>query len=501
MCRPIHSILIIAALASLLAARCVTAFIGITSDRLRHHHHHRHSLQRSDCKRHFKTHLFSKNKYKNETDEPKPSQNQLLLDLESKLDYDGRISSKVSSSDDDAITSSDDDNEHDDATSSSSSTHRCALVTILGLPNMGKSTLLNALLSDDLAIATSRPQTTRHAILGVMTTDHSQICLTDTPGIIGNPAYRLQEGMMDVVNGAVRDCDLFLVVTDVYSGGKMMDSYEDDDDDDIDNLDKMGIGEDMLIKLQQSHRPVIVVVNKVDLVADTDESVYTNTPVKAIQTIQKWRSVLPDAFAIIPTCAANGPEDQGVVALRSILLANDPDVNVGAAIRNLGRPVAGMFPANASIMPSNEEAKAILPIGPPLYHEDFFTDRTDRFCASELIRETLFESFKKEMPYCCEVRIETFDESRRYLDEDSPGGNNNKKNKSMIRIGAVILVERDSQKGIVVGKGGQKIKDVGMDARKKLQAFFGVKIFLDLRVKVDKNWRSNKDKLKQYGYM
>jgi GTP-binding protein Era len=364
---------------------------------------------------------------------------------------------------------------------------------------MGKSTLLNALLSDDLAIATSRPQTTRHAILGVMTTDYSQICLTDTPGIIGNPAYRLQEGMMDVVNGAVRDCDVFLVVTDVYSGGKM---DSDDDNDDDNSLEKMGIGEDMLMKLKQSQRPVIVVVNKVDLVADTDESVYTNTPVKAIQTIQKWRSVLPDAFAIIPTCAANGPDDQGVVALRSILLANDPDVNVGAAIRNLGRPVVGMFAANLGGMPTNEEAKAILPLGPPLYHADFFTDRTDRFCASELIRETLFESFKKELPYCTEVRIETFDESKRYLDEESSdGGSNKTKNKSMIRIGAVILVERDSQKGIVVGKGGQKIKDVGVDARRKLQAFFGVKIFLDLRVKVDKNWRDNKDKLKQYGYM
>ena len=311
---------------------------------------------------------------------------------------------------------------------------------------------------------------------------------------------------MDVVNGAVRDADVFLVVTDVYSGGKMMmDNNENDVDADADdNLDKMGIGEDMLVRLQQCHRPVIVVVNKVDLVAETDESVYTNTPVKAIQTIQKWRSVLPDAFAIIPTCAANGPDDLGVVALRSILSANDPDVNVGAAIRNLGRPVAGMFPANCN-MPTNEETRAILPLGPPLYHADFFTDRTDRFCASELIRETLFECLKKEMPYCCEVRIETFDESKRYLDEDSPGGgsnNNNKtKNKSMIRIGAVILVERDSQKGIVVGKGGQKIKDVGMDARKKLQAFFGVKIFLDLRVKVDKNWRSNTDKLKQFGYM
>ncbi|KAK1738714.1 GTPase Era family protein [Skeletonema marinoi] len=513
MCLSIHHVFTLVALTSFsVAARSTIAFVGkpISQSHNRHtaSHHKKLYLPSSlpstvGVSKRLTSHLYGKDKYKNDSDTPKLTQNELLLQLETKLEYDGRISSKVSQQDN-AITSSDDDEtttDDDNEETVVSSTHRCALVTILGLPNMGKSTLLNALLSDDLAIATNRPQTTRHAILGVMTTDHSQICLTDTPGIIGSPAYRLQEGMMDVVNGAVRDCDVFLVVTDVYSGGKMDMDGDDDDDDDDENLDKMGIGEDMLVRLQQAHRPVIVVVNKVDLVADTDESVYTNTPVKAIQTIQKWRSVLPDAFAIIPTCAANGPDDQGVVALRSILLANDPDVNVGAAIRNLGRPVAGMFPSSSGGMPTNEEAKAILPLGPPLYHADFFTDRTDRFCASELIRETLFETLKKEMPYCCEVRIEIFDESKRYLDEDSPSGSNNKKNKSMIRIGALILVERDSQKGIVVGKGGQKIKDVGMDARKKLQAFFGVKIFLDLRVKVDKDWRSNKEKLKQYGYM
>jgi GTP-binding protein Era len=128
---------------------------------------------------------------------------------------------------------------------------------------------------------------------------------------------------------------------------------------------------------------------------------------------------------------------------------------------------------NTEGMISNNEAVDLLPIGPPLYHPDFFTDRTDRFCASELIRETLFETLGKELPYCCEVRVETFDESKRYLDEDSVGSG---KNKSMIRIGATILVERDSQKGIVVGKGGQQIKDLGMNARKKLQVFFDTKV-------------------------
>ena len=343
---------------------------------------------------------------------------------------------------------------------------------------------------------------------------------------------------MDAVKGAVKDADVFLVVVDVYSGlekeKKDGDDNDDDDEDGTTTDGDLGLPEETMMKLRQAYRPVIVCVNKVDLVADDDDddiveldngekkkssssSVYVNTPAKAIQTIQKWRSALPDAFAILPTCAADGPNDPGVVALRSILLANDPNVDVGSAIRGLGRPLPAMFATTKSggggmvMMISNEEARAILPVGPPLYHPDFFTDRTERFCASELIWETLFENLGKELPYCCEVRVETFDESERYDGEDDEGededvygvvkSNKKKKNKPMVRIGAMILVERDSQKGIVVGKGGQKIKDVGVDARRKLEEFFGVKVFLDLRVKVDKNWRNNKDKLKQFGYM
>ncbi|EED87859.1 predicted protein [Thalassiosira pseudonana CCMP1335] len=374
------------------------------------------SIRSTSSTHHQHTVLFAEsgNKY---AKEDKQTQQELLQTLESKFDYEGRIASKVG----------DGDNSSTD-TSTTNPSHRCALVTILGKPNMGKSTLLNSLLSDNLAIATSRPQTTRHAILGVMTSDHNQLCLTDTPGIIDKTAYKLQDGMMDVVKGAVKSADLFLVVTDEE------DPY-------------LGIGEDTVKMIKQMEKPVIVCVNKVDLASVDKSSVYVNTPPLAVQTIGKWRALLPNAFAIIPTCAANVD---------------------------------------------------LLPIGPPLYHPDFFTDRTDRFCASELIRETLFETLGKELPYCCEVRVETFDESKRYLDEDSVGSG---KNKSMIRIGATILVERDSQKGIVVGKGGQQIKDLGMNARKKLQVFFDTKIFLDLRVKVDKNWRNNAEKLKKYGYM
>lgn len=387
-------------------------------------------------------------------DAPKAaSQQELLRELESKLSYEGRIVSK--STDDDEIP------------------HRCALLTILGRPNMGKSTLLNAVLDDNLAITTNRPQTTRHAILGVMNSDYSQICLTDTPGIIEKTAYKLQEGMMDVVQGAVKTGDVFLVVTDACE------SYNEVKDRgiDVDEIQEedpyLGIGEDLVMKLRKYEKPVIVCVNKVDTVAEDESTVYVNTPLRAIETIQKWRTLLPDAFAILPICAAAGPDDPGVVALRSILSANDPDVDVPAAIRGLGRPVPGMFKDKPML--TNEDAREILPIGPPLYDPDFFTDRTDRFCASELIRETLFEKLGKELPYCCEVRIESFDESKRYLDELD---NDEKKRRSMIRIGATILVERDSQKGIVVGKGGNQIKEVGMDARNKLQKLFGTKVSL-----------------------
>lgn len=504
-------------------------------------------------------------------------QRELLFDLESKLDYEGRISSRLISISS-AVTTYDDKiiGEEDDyiptvtMTAHQQPQHRCGLITILGMPNMGKSTLLNAVLADNLAIVNPRPQTTRHAILGVMTHNNTQLCLTDTPGLIGNPAYKMQEGMMDVVRSSVRDADIYLVVTDVYSGrgynnwGEgIVEMERNNNDQDEEGEGIMGIGTDMLNRLRTSGRPVIVCVNKVDLVTNAFSASSSsssgdniNTPTRAAYTIQKWRSILPNAFAILPTCAANGPNDVGVVALRSILLANEVDINidVGASIRALGRPVPGMFPIDnhdsdaaagatttiatttmpifkSSSLSFDERCKEIIPIGPPLYHSDFFTDRTDRFCASELIREVLFTSLGKELPYCCEVRVETFDELRRYVDNDDGNtsddddidddddndddsddniNNNNdddvisntKKNKAgLIRIGATILVERDSQKGIVVGKGGIKIRDVGIAARKKLQDFFGCKVILDLRVKVDKNWRNDVEKLKKYGYM
>ena len=345
----------------------------------------------------------------------------LLADLDGRLDYEGRMPSGASN-----------------PGSPSDGEHRCALLTILGRPNMGKSTLLNALLDERLAIATRRPQTTRHAILGVVTGERTQLAVTDTPGIIPDPAYGLQRGMMDAVRGAVNSADVYLVVTDVYSG-RAKEGEECDE--------TLGLGGDMHGRLRRYGKPVLVAVNKADLAAEADggDGVYANTPPMAVETVRRWRSALPDAFAVVPCCAASGPSDPGVAALRSILLANDPGVDVGGAVRALGRPVPGMF-AGDGRTPSPGECAKIVPAGPPLYHPDFLTDRTDRFCASELVRETLFERTGKELPYCSEVRVVSFDESRRYLDEevgaDGSGG------KASIRIDAEILVERKTQKGM-----------------------------------------------------
>ena len=346
---------------------------------------------------------------------------------------------------------------------------RCGFVGIVGAPNMGKSTMLNALIYTDLCVATNRPQTTRHAILGVLTTEDCQLCFHDTPGVIEDPAYKLQEGMMEAVKGTLKSSEVLLVVTDLFST-----PIPDDN---------------LFAKLQKSNRPTIVVINKVDLAdkvnPNSDENDEAGRTITVFDAVARWRELLPNAMAIIPACASRGPDDVGVKAIRQ-LLTGGPDVP--AAIRDLGRPIPGMFKEGVQFI-SNEEAKRILPVSPPLYDEDTLTDRSERFFASEMIRATLFEKLKKEMPYCCEVRVTEFKEPK--PDDKNPA----------IRIKATILVERDSQTGIVVGKGGQKIKDVGVDARKRLEDFFGEKVHLDLFVKVDREWRRDEKKLKEYGYL
>lgn len=362
----------------------------------------------------------------------------------------------------------------------SSHPHRSGFLSLIGAPNMGKSTLLNALLSQTLCTVTPRPQTTRHAILGVLTSTEPdlpcQLCFWDTPGVIGDPAYRLQEGMMEAVKGAFVDSDVILVVTDLF--GTVI-------PDDV-----------MFQKLVQTDRKIIVAVNKVDLAervgeddpeeatVDEAELRYKRT-VRISSAVQKWRKLLPQAIAVIPLTASNGGDDPGVVALRTLLLGGK---DVPKAFRDLGRPVEGMFPDGKRTI-TDEEALGIIPEGPPLYGEDALTDRSERFFASEIIRAALFLNLGKEIPYCCEVRIAQFREPKPY------------DRKQVTRITADICVERISQKGIVVGKGGEKIRAVGVDARKELEDFLQGKVHLSLNVKVDKNWRRDEDKLKAYGYL
>lgn len=405
----------------------------------------------------------------------------LLQELDQKIDaYEGRLPSK---------------NDLDNLQQ-----HRCGFVGIVGAPNMGKSTLLNALLKEDLCIATRRPQTTRHAILGVMSSATRQCCLLDTPGVLqGEGAYKLQANMMEAVKGALKDSDVLLVVTDMFST-----PIPDDE---------------IFRRLAVTHKPVLVVVNKIDLEGraqrpvevpydekkkemDQEEEEEFEKTYTVAEAVAKWRALLPNALAIIPLAASGDSssedssessftdEHPGITLLRQILVGsgNDKEDDIPASIRALGRPVPGMFRTGVRTL-TNDDARTLLPEGPPLYDDDFLSDRSVRFFCSELVRESLLESqyLKKELPYCCEVQITEFREPR--------------KENEITRIEATIFVERDGQKAIVVGKNGSVIKQVGIVAREKIEKFLdGEKIFLQLRVKVDKDWRKKDDALTKYGY-
>lgn len=342
---------------------------------------------------------------------------------------------------------------------------RCGFVTVMGAPNMGKSTLLNALLEEDLCIATARPQTTRHAILGLMSTDKCQVCLVDTPGVIEDPAYELQEGMMEAVTGAVATSDVLLVVTDVFST-----PIPDDE---------------LFLKVQRTRKPVLVAINKIDLAKKVNKAAEENRDktVTVEEAVAFWRAQLPNALCILPLSASQGINNVGVVAMRRILTGG-PDVP--SAIRAMGRPIPGMFLGDTQFV-TDDACRELLPISPPLYDPETLTDRPERFIASEIVRSALFQVLKKELPYCCEVRIREFKEP--------------KEEGEVIRIAADVLVERDSQKVIVIGKNGAQVKEIGVIAREKLEAFFRHQIFLNLSVKVDKDWRKNTRKLTEYGYM
>ena len=289
--------------------------------------------------------------------------------------------------------------------------HRAGFVNIIGNPNVGKSTLMNALVGEKLSIVTAKAQTTRHRIMGIVNGDDWQIVYSDTPGIL-RPNYRLQQNMLDFVDTAIGDADVILYVTDT--------------------VEKPDKNEEYIRKLQKLECPVILVLNKIDI----------STQDKVMELMGWWKDKLPGA-EIFPTSA-----------IEKFNLDN-------------------IF--NAIV--------AALPVAPAWYDKDVFTVQNLRFFASEILREKIFLNYSDEIPYSCQVEIEEFKEGAQRYD-----------------IKAVIYVMRESQKGIVIGKGGAALKKTGTDARIEMEDFFQKKVFLTTFVKVDPDWRENRKELKRFGY-
>ena len=293
--------------------------------------------------------------------------------------------------------------------------HKAGFVSIIGKPNVGKSTLMNVLVGERLSIITSKAQTTRHRIMGILNGQHNgvdfQLVYSDTPGII-LPKYELHKSMMSFVHSSLEDADIILFVTDIFE------KY--DEDDVINKLARI------------NHVPVLLLINKIDLA--TEEQVQ--------EKIAHWRERFPTQ-AIIPISALG-------------------QKNIGSIFDTI---------VNS------------LPTHPPYFEKDELTDKPERFFASAIIREKIFKNYKKEIPYSCEVAITAFKE------EDN-----------IIRISSEIYVERVTQRAIIIGHKGESIKKVGIQAREELEKFFGKKVFLEQFVKVEPEWRSKAQKLKQFGY-
>ncbi len=290
--------------------------------------------------------------------------------------------------------------------------HKSGFVNIIGNPNVGKSTLMNALVGEKLSIITSKAQTTRHRIMGIVNGEDFQIVYSDTPGIL-TPNYKLQESMMKFVTGALKDADIILYVTDTVEKG--------------DEASEKVVG-----KIKLSGIPVIVVINKIDL---SDQASY-----EAMAAL--WKERLPQA-EVIPVSALH-------------------NFNVGKLFDTI---------------------TGLLPEGEAFYPKDALTDKTMRFFASEIIREKVFLNYQKEIPYSVEISIDEY--------KEEPG---------IDRISATIYVARDSQKGIIIGHKGEMLKKVGTAARIELEKFLDKKVFLQLHVKVNDNWRESERQLKKFGY-
>ena len=289
--------------------------------------------------------------------------------------------------------------------------HKSGFVNIVGNPNVGKSTLMNRLVGERISIITSKAQTTRHRIMGIVNTDDMQIVYSDTPGVL-RPNYKLQESMLNFSTSALADADVLLYVTDV-----------------IETPDK---NNEFIQKVRQQSAPILLLINKIDL---TDQE-------KLVKLVEEWKELLPQA-EIIPISAAT-------------------KFNVDYVMKRI---------------------KDLLPDSPPYFDKDQWTDKPARFFVNEIIREKILLYYDKEIPYSVEVVVEEFKEDAK-----------------KIHIHAVIYVERDSQKGIIIGKQGKALKKVATEARRDLERFFGKTVFLETYVKVDKDWRSSDKELRNFGY-
>ncbi len=291
--------------------------------------------------------------------------------------------------------------------------HKAGYVNIVGNPNVGKSTLMNDLVGERVSIITSKAQTTRHRILGIVNTPEYQIVFSDTPGVL-KPNYKLQESMLNFSEGALTDADVLIYVTDVV-------------EDPTKNAD-------FLAKVARETVPVLLVINKIDLIKQQAD-------LEAI--VARWQGILPKA-EIFPTSAKE-------------------HFNVGNLMSRIVE---------------------LLPVSPPYFGKDALTDKPARFFVTEIIREKILTNYDKEVPYSTEVIVEKFDEKD-----------------TSIHIMAVVYVERDSQKGIIIGRGGSMLKKVGTEARKDIEAFFDKRVYLEIFVKVEPNWRNRENKLRQFGYL
>lgn len=289
--------------------------------------------------------------------------------------------------------------------------HKSGFVNIVGNPNVGKSTLMNKLVGDKVSIITSKAQTTRHRIMGIVNTPEMQIVYSDTPGVL-KPQYKLQDSMLGFSRSALGDADILLYVTDTVESGEK--------------------NEEFLAEVRKVECPVFVLINKADL----------SDPARLEQMVKDWQERLPQA-EIVPLSALHG------VGVQYIM----------------------------------DRICELLPESPPYFEKDAFTDRPARFFVTEIIREKILLYYQKEIPYSCEVVVESFKESD-----------------DLIRINAVIYVERDSQKGIIIGHKGAALKKMASKARADIERFFEKKVFLEVFVKVESDWRNRENILRSFGY-